>query len=117
MTYGSGLYHWLALLVTLVVEGTGMIVWVYVLQLPRARSMLLCLAVNLIVHTLFWYSQPLFLYDWPAGLYRAEVLVILLEGAAYAYGLARRGWHPWLMSLTLNVASAGAGLWLWQVLL
>ena len=37
------------------------------------------LAVNLVVHTLFWYSQPLFSMYESSGLYLAELLVVAAE--------------------------------------
>ena len=75
------------------------------------------LLVNLLVHTLFWYSQPIFTTDWPVGLYRAELLVVLVEGALYKRVLSLQGFTPWLLSAFLNLCSFFIGLWLWQYLL
>lgn len=109
-------YHLLALLCTLGVEGAGMALWATFARFPIGRAMLVTFATNLAIHTLFWYSQPLFSAGWPWSLYAAETLVIVLEGAFYARLLPLSGSAPWRLSALLNVASLVAGALLWQIL-
>lgn len=94
-----------------------MAVWAYFAYSRRWYAVGCALVANLLVHTLFWYTQSIFAEGWPWGLYRAELLVVLIEGTAYRYFLSLRGFTPWLLSLLLNSASFLAGLWLWQILL
>ena len=117
MHFNAGTVHLLALFCTLVVEGSGMALWAS-LAYPRPWRAIGCaIIVNLVVHTLFWYTQPIFVADWPFGLYRSEVLVVVVEGALYARLLALSGITPWLLSTLFNLASLLTGLWLWQTLL
>ena len=116
MSHNAALYHLLALLCTLFIEGAGIAVWAC-FAYPHPRRAISCaLAVNLVVHTLFWYTQPLFTFAWPTGLYLAEFLVVLVEGLLYARFLKLPGYLPYLLSATLNIASFLAGLLLWQLL-
>ena len=117
MHLSAGSIHLFALTLTLLIEATGMTLWAH-LAYPRFWRAIGCsLLVNLLVHTLFWYSQPIFTTDWPVGLYRAELLVVLVEGAIYKRVLSLQGFTPWLLSASLNLCSFFIGLWLWQYLL
>lgn len=114
MLSNTATIHLTALLCTLFIEGVGMAVWAR-LAYPHPKRAIVCtLATNLIVHTLFWYSQPYFTFRWPLGLYIVELLVVLIEGTIYARILNIKGPTPWLLSFALNTASLAAGLWLWQ---
>jgi len=117
MAYSEGVFHLIAILCTLCVEGTGMALWAYVAYPHRGYAIGCSLVVNLVVHTLFWYTQSIFSAHWPWGLYGGELLVILIEGTAYHYLLSLRGLTPWLLSFSLNLASFLAGLWIWRILL
>lgn len=117
MVYTEGVFHLIALLCTLLVEGAGMAIWAYFAYTRRWYAIGCALVVNLLVHTLFWYTQSFFSEPWPLGLYRAELLVVVIEGTAYHYLLFLRGYTPWLLSFALNLCSFLAGLWLWQILL
>jgi hypothetical protein len=114
---GSATFHLLALLWTVAIETIGIALWARFAYPHPWRAIASCLAVNLVVHTLFWYSQPLFARYGLTALYSAEVLVVVIEGALYAHILARTGVTPWLLSALLNLASYLTGLWLWQYLL
>ena len=116
MIYSAGVYHLLALLCTLVVETGGMALWARLAHSTLWRAILYAIVVNLVVHTLFWYSQPLFSPVWPWGLYAAEFIVVLVEGALYARLLQLSGYTPWLLSAALNTVSFLIGLALWQLL-
>jgi hypothetical protein len=117
MAYSEGIFHLIALSCTLLVEGAGMAIWAYFAYARRWYAIGCALIVNLLIHTLFWYTQSSFTELWPLGLYRAELIVVLIEGSAYRYFLSLRGLTPWLLSFSLNLASFLAGLWLWQILL
>ncbi|MCC6457812.1 MAG: hypothetical protein IT328_22845 [Caldilineaceae bacterium] len=114
-------FHIIALSWTLLIEAIGIALWAR-LAYPHCRRALwralgCSLAINLLVHTLFWYSQPFFFTYGIAGLYSAELLVVALEALLYARLLPLPGITPWLLSLLLNLASFLSGLWLWQILL
>lgn len=115
MLYTAASIHFIALLCTLLVEGAGMAAWACLVYPHPKRAIACTLITNLIVHTLFWYSQPAFTFRWPLGLYSAELLVALIEGTIYARILKLQGPTPWLLSFVLNTASFFAGLWLWQL--
>lgn len=117
MSYSAETFHLIALLCTLTVEGIGMALWARLFYPQPRRAIAIALVVNLVCHTLFWYSQPLFVGWWPAALYGGEFVVVLLEGASYAFLLHLKGITPWLLSFCLNAASFMAGLLLWTLLL
>jgi hypothetical protein len=117
MHYSAEGFHLIALLCTLGIEATGMALWAWRANPDPWRAIRCAIVVNLIIHTLFWYTQPLFVSPWPLALYVQECLVVMLEGAIYARYLALRGITPWLLSLLLNSASFITGLLLWQFLL
>ena len=113
--------HLLALSATVAVEMGGMGLWAWLASMPLLRAITSACLVNLLVHTLFWYAQPLFAgellgIEWPFGLYLAELLVVVGEGALYRRLLTLHSYTPWLLSLLLNAASFMAGLWLWQAI-
>jgi hypothetical protein len=110
-------FHLIALFCTLTVEGVGMALWAHFAYPQLWHAITIALVTNLVVHTIFWYSQPLFVGHWPAALYGAEFFVVLLEGAIYARCLHLGGITPWLLSFFLNVASFLVGIYLWQFLL
>jgi len=117
MHFSAALFHLLALLWTLLVEGTGMAIWARIAYPQPWRALLCSILVNLVVHSLFWYSQPAFTSYWPITLYLAELLVVLVEGAIYARVLAISRVTAWLLSTFLNLTSFLTGIWLWQQLL
>ena len=107
----------LALCWTLLVEVTGMAIWARFAYPQPWRATLCALLVNVIVHSLFWYSQPAFTIYWPISLYIAELLVAFVEGSIYARVLAISHVTAWILSILLNLASFLTGIWLWQQLL
>jgi hypothetical protein len=117
MHLSAGSFHLLALFWTLSVEAAGMTTWARIAYPQIWRATGCCLATNLVAHTLFWYSQPFFALYGNAGLFLAEGVVILLEGAVYWRVLSLSGVTPWLLSTFLNLASLVTGLWLWQAIL
>jgi hypothetical protein len=109
--------HLIALAVTLVIEGGGMVLLAALLPgwRPRwRRAVLLALALNLVSHTVFWYALPLLPLPADAALPVAEGIVIAAEGAVYAAAVARPAWSGWLVSLALNYASWVLSSYLWR---
>jgi hypothetical protein len=117
MHFSATNLHLIALASTLLIEGIGIALWARLATPHLWRAVGCSLAINLVVHTLFWYSQPLFFIYGNVGLYSAELLVIALEALLYARLLPLPGIAPWLFSTLLNSASFLSGLWLWQTLL
>jgi hypothetical protein len=117
MSYSAGAFHLLALLCTLIVEASGMALWARLAYHRPGRAVVCTILANLVVHTLFWYSQPFFTFAWPWSLYLEELLIVLLEASIYWRVLTLSGFSAWLLSFFLNLASFLAGLWLWQLLL
>lgn len=116
MIGSAGVYHLIALTWTLATETLGMAAWARLAYPRPKRAIMVALAVNLLVHTLFWYSQPFIAQSWPWGLYVGEIAVVLIEGWLYMRGLALARLTPWLLSLVLNAISLFSGMWLWQIL-
>ena len=116
MIYSASVYHLIALAWTLATETLGMALWARMFYLRPGRAIRYALGVNLLVHTLFWYSQPLLAQNWPWGLYAGEIAVVLLEGWLYRRSLALARLTSWQLSLVLNALSLFSGLWLWQML-
>jgi hypothetical protein len=114
MPIDPGTVHLVALLGTLLVEGAGITAWARLWRLRPDRALAAALLVNLVTHTLFWYAQPHFARFGPAGLYGAEIVVVLVEALFYRQRLALTGTTAWLLSFTLNLASFGAGILLWH---
>jgi hypothetical protein len=106
----------IALTTTLLVEGLGMAFFAWILPgwRPRWRIAVgLSLLVNLVSHTIFWYSLPYFALQIPASVTIAEIIVVLLEGAVYAATVARPAWSGWLVSFALNWASWLLASYVW----
>jgi len=111
------LIHLIALLATLAIEGAGMAV--LALLLPRWRqrwlyAVLLALVLNLVSHTIFWYTLPHIPLSPERAIPTAEAVVIVVEGAVYALTIARPPWTGWLVSLALNWASWVLSSYLWR---
>ncbi len=73
------------------------------------------IGVNLITHTLFWFSFPHIPLPFLPRLYLYELLIALVEGIFYRHWLQ---W-PWRRALAigfaLNLISYVAGLVMWQI--
>lgn len=109
--------HLIALLATLVIEGAGMALLAALLPgwRPRwRRAVVLALALNLVSHTIFWYTLPLIPLSPETAVPLAELVVIVVEGTVYATTVARPSWTGWLVSLALNCASWVLSSYLWR---
>ena len=109
--------HIIALAATLLIEGAGMALLALLLPgwRPRwLRAVLVCLGLNLISHTIFWYTLPLIPLPPATAIPAAELAVIAAEGAVYAATVARPWWTGWLVSLALNWASWALGAYIWR---
>ena len=78
------------------------------------RAVLLALALNLVTHTVFWYTLPLLPLPPETGLPLAETVVIVGEGAVYAATVAHPRWSGWAVSLALNYASWILSSYMWR---
>ncbi len=109
--------HLIALAATLIIEGAGMALLALLLPgwRPRwRRAVLVALALNLLSHTVFWYTLPLVPLPPETAIPAAELAVIAAEGAVYAVTVARPRWTGWLVSLALNWASWVLSTYLWR---
>lgn len=109
--------HLVALGVTLAIEGGGMglLAWLLPGWRPRwGRAVLLALGLNLLSHTVFWYSLPLLPLAPETAIPVAEGIVFVAEGAVYAATLARPRWSGWAVSLALNYASWVLSSYMWR---
>lgn len=105
--------HLLALLTTLAVECS---VAALIFALSSAtrphivRLTLFVAGVNLVMHTLFWYTLALAPGSGLARLYVFEAAIVVLEGALYTRLGRVRFATALLVSLFANVASFSAGI-------
>ena len=109
--------HLLALAATLLIEGAGMALLALLLPGWRPywrRAVLLALGLNLVSHTIFWYTLPLVPLPPATAIPAAELAVIAVEGAVYAATVARPRWTGWVVSLALNYASWALGAYIWR---
>lgn len=106
--------HLAALLITLLTESLGIVLFLTWRQESPWRGWGGLLIVNLITHTLFWFSFPQIALPFLLKLYLYELLIAGVEGSFYRFWL---GWS-WRQALTvgfvLNLISYAAGLLLWQ---
>ncbi|MBK8046696.1 MAG: hypothetical protein IPK16_05975 [Anaerolineales bacterium] len=108
----------IALVTTLAIEGCGMAVLAWLLPGWRGqwlRAVLLALGLNLVSHTIFWYTLPHVTLPYAVAVPVAELVVALGEGAVYATTVARPRWTGWLVSLALNWASWVLGSYVWRL--
>jgi hypothetical protein len=112
--------HAIALVSTLLLESTGMM-FLSVLFLGRQshwfRNGAIAVGVNLVTHTLFWYSLPLLPFDAANKLCGYEVAIALVEAVLYHHLCGFRGPQAGLVSLSLNLLSYSAGGWIWPYIL
>lgn len=109
--------HLLALAATLLIEGAGMALLAGLLPSWRPRwrqAVLLALGLNLVSHTIFWYTLPALPLGPETAIPVAEGIVIAAEGAVYAATVARPRWSGWAVSLVLNYASWVLSSYLWR---
>lgn len=72
------------------------------------------LSVNLVTHTVFWYTLPLLPGEATMRLLAYEIAIVMIEGLAYAYFLHFRLWSSLLLSGCLNWLSYTLGVLIWQ---
>jgi hypothetical protein len=109
--------HLIALAFTLLVEGVGMALLALLLPGWRPhwqRAVLVALGLNLLSHTVFWYTLPLIALPPETAIPAAELAVIAAEGAVYAVTIARPPWTGWFVSLALNWASWVLSVYIWR---
>ncbi len=109
-----GQIHAVALAITLLSEGLGMAALSAASARQRqrwARNALAAVGINLVTHTLFWYTQD------RAHLLLAESVVVGVEAVGYALLCGLSPVRAGAFSLALNLVSYGLGVTAWRVLL
>jgi len=71
------------------------------------------LAVNLVTHTIFWYILPMLPGEASLRLLTSELVIVIIEGIAYAYCLQCSLWRSWVFSGFLNWVSYTIGVLIW----
>ena len=108
-------HYWLALGVTLALEGAVVTVaWAGLA--PLWRRLGTAAAVNLATHGLLWLAWPHLPGSYPARLAAAEAAVVVLEATAYRLVLPGSFRRALLASAAANALSTAAGLALWWLL-
>lgn len=113
----AGLMHAWALGITLVLEVGGVGLYLLTTRFSArqaVRGIFLALGLNLLTHTLFWYSFPWLPLAYVPRLWLCEGLIALTEAAAYRRGLAFAWAEALAVGCVLNLLSALAGLIWWQ---
>lgn len=80
-------------------------------------GLLLSIGLNLLTHTLFWYSFPWLPLAYGPRLWLYEALIALAEASVYWRFLTLSWLQALALGVGLNLLSALAGLFLWQLLL
>lgn len=106
----------LALGITLASETLGAVTLALALRRPAARWAVLCVAVNLLSHPVFWLGLPHLPLAPRPRMVVAEGLVVLFEGLAYSRALPLALPAALGASLLLNAFSFVAGSLLWRIL-
>ena len=116
-----GVMHGWALGLTILLEGAGLalfLIWQRRSLAPAVYGFLLSVGLNLITHTIFWYSFPWFsLLDYGPRLWLAEGLIALTEASVYRRFCSLSWPQALALGVGLNLFSALAGLFVWQILL
>jgi hypothetical protein len=112
--------HAIALVSTLLLESMGMMLLSVLLPRQRRgwwRNGVIAALVNLVTHTIFWYSLPLLPFDAASKLCGFEVAIVLVEALLYRRFCGFSGPRALLVSLGLNLLSYNAGGWIWPAVL
>jgi hypothetical protein len=70
--------------------------------------------VNLVTHTIFWYTLPLLPGEASMRLLAYEMVIVLIEALAYAYFLHYRVGSSLVLSGFLNWVSYTLSVLIWQ---
>ena len=117
MLLSAARIHLIALGVTLLSESGGAMLVATCVSGWRLRIkeiLIVVLVVNLVTHTIFWYTLPLLPGEALLRLLAYELVIVLIEGMAYAYFLHSRLWISLVFSGFLNWLSYTLVVWLWQ---
>lgn len=112
--------HGWALGLTVLLEGAGLIFFLTLIRRPLlciGRGLFFSIGLNLVTHTLFWYSFPWLPLAYVPRLWLCEAFIALAEATLYQRFLALSWPHALTLGAGLNLLSALAGLFLWQILL
>jgi hypothetical protein len=117
MVLSAASIHLIALGLTLLSEGGGALIVATMTGRRRQRIKaitIVVLAVNLVTHTIFWYTLPLLPGEASLRLLASELAIVMIEGMAYAYCLQCRLWRSWVFSGLLNWISYTLVVLIWQ---
>ncbi len=109
----------LALILTLVIEAAGMGAFTLLWPQQRthfARNVLLTSGMNVVTHTVFWYTLPLLPVHGLGALCGYEMVIIFVEGLIYAAVCDLPPAVALVLSLGLNLASYMLGTLVWGAL-
>lgn len=112
--------HAWALGLTIGLEGAALGLFLAVSRATHRQIVLglfLAVGLNLLTHTLFWYSFPWLPLAYGPRLWLCEALIALTEGAVYQRSLALAWPRALGLGISLNLLSTLAGVLLWQRLL
>ena len=114
------LIHATALFVTLTTESIGAALyaaWSGNTDPEIRRIALIVAGVNLVTHTLFWYSFPVGIFDHRLELLVFEVLIVVVEALVYSRLIFNSLRESLVVSSVLNLASFFAGELAWLLTL
>lgn len=102
------------LLITIIVEGAVILIYCIVARKPLQSVLVTSIVANLFTQSLLWSALYIFFRYYVTALIIAELLIWILEGVAL-YGIKRNQLgirEGLLLSLVMNAASFGIGLFL-----
>lgn len=117
MLLSSTKIHLIALGITLLLESCGaMIVSTCTSRWhQRIKDVtIVVMTVNLVTHTIFWYTLPLLPGEATLRLLASEIVIVIIEGMIYAYSLQYSLWRSLVFSGFLNWISYMLGVLFWQ---
>ncbi len=107
--------HLLALAITVISEGLGMAGCSALAGRSRRlvlRDTALAVGVNLVTHTLFWYTFPLVKLGGTLKLYAFEGLIVGIEAIYYVLAARYTIWQATIVSFLLNLISFSLGIYI-----
>jgi hypothetical protein len=112
--------HIISLLVTLLTESMGMLIFSLAAGFECAisrndilKNVITALVVNVVTHTVFWYTLPLIKLDHVIRLYGYETLIAIIEGLAYRILCKIPLSNAIALSFLLNLVSFLIGISIW----
>ncbi len=111
--------HIIALSITLFFEGLGMVIFSLIFKAQRKylyKNLLVVIGINVVSHTIFWFTFPLIDMGYWTKLYLMESVIFIVEGIAYSLILGLALIKSLVLSFIFNLISMVAGLLAWEIL-